>query len=201
MGVLRTKIVQSVKAKRNISDAWSRCQALAAEAHGCADASRKKRLLQEAFAAGLNAGEPNRVVSVSAWPLKVLAASADPARLETETQRLLDIIATEPSPVRRADALNLILGAVLTGPRPTFRQVLGPFRQACSTPLLNGKRNQRGESLLARWVPAIHKLDPDLAREVLESIQGPVLRQRAVTGTKDYAALSLEEICGWPHFI
>jgi len=187
-----------VKARRNLSDAWSQCQALAVEAHHCADASQKKRLIQKAFAAGLDAGEPNRVVSASAWPIKVLAASADDARLEAEAQRLLGIIATEPSPVRRADALNLILGAVLAGPRPTFRRVLGSFRQACSTPLLNGKRNKRGESLLARWVPAIHKMDPELAREVLASIHGPVLRQRAITGIQEYETLSLEELCGWP---
>lgn len=134
---------------RQIDEPWFRCQALAYAALYTADRAAKNRLLTESFAAALLTEAPNRIVSVSSWPLKVLCRSGQNDKLTAETERLLEIISREPSPVRRADALNVMLGALVSGPRPLFWQTFDVFEHAVRTPLLNGTRNAKGESHLA----------------------------------------------------
>src|SRR5437763_967031 len=94
-----------LKAARDIRDPWCRCQALAEVAEHCSNTAAKNRVLSEAFEAALEMREPNRVVTVSSWPLKVVCKSGQEVRLKSEVSRLRGIIAAEPSPVRRADAL------------------------------------------------------------------------------------------------
>ena len=189
----------ALKIARKIDHPWFRCQALAHAAQFLPDPKQKKRVLQESFVAALDAKDVNRKVSVSSWPLKVLCKSGDHKRLAIELQRLLDLIATEPSPVRRAHATNLLLGAVVTGPRPLFRQALDRMQSACLTPLASGKRNKRGESHLARWAVIVHRFDPALARQLLRCIKGPTYLERAERGIVEYEKLGVEDLCRWPH--
>jgi len=72
-------------------------------------------VLHEALAAAKEQEEPNRIVSVATWPIGVFVRRAigDVSAIVPE---LLEIISREPNPVRRADALALLLGAVLPVP-------------------------------------------------------------------------------------
>src|SRR5258708_3461022 len=165
-----TALQAALRKARKIEDPWPRSTALASLAYGCTDPSKKNQILNESFLAALEMQEPNRIVTVSAWPLKVLCNSGQDTRVKVEVNRLLAILAGEPSPVRRADALNKMLGAILRGPRPVFWPVFEQFQKACLTRLENGKRNRRGESLLSRWVLVVDRFVSALRRELLRAI-------------------------------
>ena len=190
---------KALELSRRIVDPWFRCQALAHAACGSPEPGAKTRLLREAFATATETPDLNRTVSVSAWPLKVLCKSKKAGNLTAETKRLLALAQQEKSPVRRADALNLVLGAVLTGPHGLFLEVLKSFRVACLTPLENGKRNRKGESLLAQWVVIVHRRDPSLAEDLLQSLSSQDLRERARTGLAESGHLDVESLCTWPN--
>jgi len=184
---------------RRIEEPWFRCQALAHVAYHCAGLAKKNEILGESFRAALESRAPNRVVSVSAWPLKVLCKSGQNDKLTVEVERLLVIIAGEPSPVRRADALNQVLGAVLSGPRALFWRVFDQFREACLAPLMSGKRNRKGESRLAHWVVVVDRFDPARARQVMEAVNGPTLRQQALRALREHKNTEPESWCAWPY--
>src|SRR5258705_289049 len=130
---------------RSIEDPWFRCQALSHVALHLSSETERGAVLTEAFHAGSKLGEPNRVTTVSAWPLKVLAITGESARLEIETERLLAIIATESSPVRRADALHVLGGAVIGARRELATRVIRAFVSASPPPLQNRERNRERE--------------------------------------------------------
>ena len=170
---------EALRLARDIEDHWFRCQALALVAHRCESATMRAEALTEAFQAGWEIGAPNRVVVASSWPLKVLCRKGGDQSLEGEVARLIDIIDQEPSPVRRADALDYLLGAIVTGPRELFWHAYECFEEACTARLHHDKRNARGESLLAHWAPVLHRFDPACAEQAIARIQGPVLAARA----------------------
>ena len=190
---------EALRIARDIDEPWYRCQALACVAHHCVDREEKNRLVGEAFQAALGAPNPNRIVSVSSWPLKVVCKSQQAGLLRAEIGRLLGIIAQEPSPVRRANALNTMLGAVVSGPIELFWHVFEAFEKACFEPLLNGKRNVRGESQLVLWVPAVDRFDPARAGALLEDLKGPVLRKRGVEWLERFRQTDLEALYTWPN--
>lgn len=190
---------KALQVARGIDEPWFRCQALAYVAFHTTDRARKNRLLDEAFAAALLAGDPNRIVSVVSWPLKVLCQSGQNDKLAAETGRFLVIIGREPSPVQRTDALNRMLGALVSGPRPLFWLAFDTFERAARTRLRNGKRNAKGESRLSDWLPVVHQFDPARAEQVLDALQGPVLRERAQAAIRKHANTDPEQICGWPY--
>lgn len=190
--------IEALKAAREIKNPWFRCQALAGVAFHSTSLAGKNRLLEESFQAALLTEQPNRIVSVSAWPLKVLCMSEQNASLNKEVERLLSIIAREPSPVKRSDALNVMLGAVISSPRSTFWRVFERFRVSCKDRLLNGKRNAKGQSRLARWILVADRFDPTRTQKLLEDIEGPILRARSEENLLKYRHLSPEEWCEWP---
>lgn len=163
---------------RTIETPWYRCQALAYLAKNAEDQSEKDSALREAFTVALFHEQPNRVVSVSAWPLRALVESGQAEHTDAEVERLLGIIATEPSPVRRADALELMMGAVVAAPRTIFDRVFQAFLSACLSPLSGGRRNRRGQSQLYGALDIIAVVDFPLAREVGGHITGPELSER-----------------------
>jgi hypothetical protein len=138
------------------------------------------------------------VTTVSSWPLKVLAITGESARLETETERLLAIIATEGSPVRRADALYVLGGAVIGARRELATRVIRALASACLQPLQNGKRNRKGESLLVSYLPAIQRLEPDFAAELLGRLT-PAHLEQARSQIAATQQSSLSEIVFWPN--
>lgn len=110
---------EALRLARSIRDPWFRCQALSTVAERCPQPEACRSLLSEAFHAAAAAGEPNRIVSVSGWPLEVLAQiDADAAR--TELERLARSIQPEPHPVRRLDALFLVAWLLRDAPAGVF---------------------------------------------------------------------------------
>ena len=114
---------------RRPHDAWRRCQDLAQVAWQTEDSGEVKKIIGESLEAAYALKEPNRIVSVAAWPVRVMVVKRD-RRLGTVVHELLEKIQTEPNPVRRAHALLLLFEAVYS--EPELREsVLGPLLRAC----------------------------------------------------------------------
>jgi hypothetical protein len=156
------------------------------------------KALLEAFASAEELVEPNRVVTVSAWPVKVLSLLGKRTELVENTRRLLSVIAQEDSPVRRSDALRELFGAVISGDHSLATLVTRAFVDSCSTPLNGGRRNRKGEYLLEECVPAIARIDPQSALRVLAQL--PVARaeraRKVIIETQD---ILLAYLVIWPH--
>lgn len=189
----------TLKTAKKLSDPWRRCQALAQLALETSDRDQVDAVLKRAFASALELSDINRQVTVSAWPLKVLCRRGTPAKLFAETRRVVELAATDPSPVRRADALNTVLGAIVTGPRELLLEVLDRLKVACQTPLASGRPNAKGHSHLATWVGVVACIDGALAREMLEWIPGPTLRDRAEKSIALNEGADVNEVCSWPN--
>lgn len=160
------------------TDPWYRCQYYSDAASKARNPEHRDYFIREAFAEADLLGEPNRIVTVSTWPLAVMARDCEEDKVRCETERLLTIISTEPSPVRRADALRHMVQALL--PLPTLMlMALRPFVEASLSPLKSGRRNTRGESWLTRALPIIYCHDPAWAQQICDQILGPQNRLRA----------------------
>lgn len=186
---------------RAITDPWFLCQALSYVAFHAPDTATREALLAEAFAAADALEQPNRVVSVSAWPLKVAATFWPLDRVQREVARQLDIIAREPSPVRRANGLLHTIDALLRCPG-AIEPVLRAFVDACFSPLHHGRRNKRGEAYLSYTVRILACIDPSWARACCERIQGPDIRARAfefLDRAEGLCFTDLDEIRNLPH--
>src|SRR5262249_12959382 len=117
-------------------------------------------LLKEAFKAAYELPEPNRIVSVAAWPLRVLVAVGSDNSLQ-EVHHLLATISEEPHGLRRLDGLGSILGAVL--PSEKLRNLVLPvFVQAADAS--SGWRTERLVSFMAE---ALCKVDRGAASDLL----------------------------------
>ena len=183
---------------RGIDDAWFRCQALSMAALHLADSKARARAIDEALAAASELTEPNRVVSVSAWPVKVLAIQGRFDCVASEVDWLLAVIATEGSPVRRADALRALFGAVIHAKRPVILRVVFALESASFQPLLDGRRNRKGESLLADCLPAIARIDERVAESLLARL--PATRaDRTREDMQSMATASLDFLAPWPN--
>lgn len=90
---------------REIVDPWYRCQSLSIVAANIADAKTRNKIIQEAFAASHSIGDPNRTVSVSGSPLKVMLVHGELKEFAEEMDNLMDIVSTEPSPIKRLDGI------------------------------------------------------------------------------------------------
>ncbi|MBX3176951.1 MAG: hypothetical protein KF886_06315 [Candidatus Hydrogenedentes bacterium] len=183
---------------REIPDPWFRCQALSFVALRTQELNARRSLIADAFQAALLLRERNRVVSVSAWPLRVIAESNDAKWTELECKRLLEIMSKEPSPIRRADALEFLIGAAAYGPRYVFELVLSEFRNACLTPLSGGRRNKRGQSQLYGALKVIAFVDPGMIDEYVALIDGPELSVRARSWAESMGSIRQNSFP--PHF-
>ena len=105
----RGDLITAVAVARGIRHPWYRCQSLAIAAMEVDDAKLRLALVNEALTTADQLGEPNRVVTVAAWPMEVLARHGPAERLHGEVRRLLTVAATEPHGLRRADAQSWLL--------------------------------------------------------------------------------------------
>jgi hypothetical protein len=183
---------------REIGDPWFRCQALSAVALHTSPPRLRETIVEEALSAGASLDEPDREVTVSSWPLKVLTTLGEIPRARKEVGRLLGVIQREPSPVKRADAVLCLFGAVATGPRELVLPVVSALAAASRQPLANGRHNRKGQMLLARCLTAIDRIDQALAKELMDGLPA----SRAGTVRADIArsrALSLKQLVPWPN--
>jgi hypothetical protein len=184
---------------RAIPDYWFRCQALSAAAYHWPKARDRDNILQEAIEAANLTGEPNRIVTVASWPLKVWAVKGSIDRVTHEGDRLLDLIAKEPSPVRRADALLHLFGAVVGLQHGITLRVADALTASCLEPLRSGRRNRKGDSILAQCLPAIFRIDERRASDALArlpSARAEIAREKIVAAQ----STPLNRLVPWPHF-
>lgn len=104
----------SANEAHQIVDPWFRCQVLASCAEGLSSDERLP-LIDAALTAARELDSPNRIVSVAAWPIRVVAGTA-PDRCADEIRQLVAIAETEPHHLRRADALQLLAASTAEYP-------------------------------------------------------------------------------------
>jgi len=197
--IAKTTPLEALQLARNIEDPWFRCQALSIAAVHAPDRRSQQRAIDDAFAAANELDEPNRVVTVSSWPVKALALAGHLSSISPEVERLLQLISTESSPVRRADALRYLFGAVSRAPAAVAARVAREFTAACLTPLQNGKRNGKGESNLEVCLPGIACVDSDLAQSLLARLT-PLRSERIARALQAAKNVPLAELLPWPNF-
>lgn len=115
-----------------ITHAWYRCQSLTAAAE---QLRGKEQLaaLSKAFAAAKEQSEPNRVVTVSSWPVGAMA-KVNPQLAKEWAAELVTIADAEPHNLRRAHALQTL--AFKTSPYPDVLSLVTP---ALAAALLGGQ--------------------------------------------------------------
>jgi len=195
--IAATQPERALEVARSIGDPWFRCQALSMAAVHTSDRRTRERAIDEAFESANELGEPNRVVTVSSWPVKALAMTGNVARVKSETSRLLQIISAEGSPVRRADALRYLLGAAGAASKDVAAPVVREFAAACLAPLQSGKRNRKGASLLELCLPGIAQIDPHLAAGILGKLT-PFRSERASRAMEASKNAPLTTVLAWP---
>jgi hypothetical protein len=120
-------------------------------------------------------GEPNRIVTVSAWPLAAIGALEDWQWFDDEARRLVWKIAEERHPVRRCDALFCVLRVSMDHeiPAPHLVPVLDAFIEACR--VCHGwKRDRNLRDMAVRW----HLVDRQRARTCIALIESPRVRRQ-----------------------
>jgi hypothetical protein len=163
------------------------------------DRRSHKAAIDSAFAAANELGEPNRVVTVSSWPVKALALAGHMSSVSSEVERLLQVVSVESSPVRRADALRYLLGSVSTAPAEVASRVAREFAAACLAPLRSGKRNTKGESNLEMCLPGIARIDSAFARSLLARLT-PSRSERAERALQATKNVPVTELLSWSNF-
>lgn len=161
-----------------IADPWFACQSLSHAGEACPDPESRVQILRRAYDQAMRCEDANRQVKVASWPIKVLCVTGSHDVVRELVPQLLTIAATLDSPVRRADALNMLAGAVASGPTDIFDSVLGPLFEACRTPLLGGKRNRRGVSTLVDWIPFLELTRPGEFDHLHDAVLGRTFQRR-----------------------
>jgi len=96
---------------RKIRHPWYRCQALSSVASAVNSRADALLILNEALAAAREQSEPNRIVTVSSWPLRRLL-ELNPQAAEREVESLIGLALTEQHGLRRLHALDSLLTLV-----------------------------------------------------------------------------------------
>ena len=101
----------ALRMAQSIPHPWYRCQSLSNVAEYIKDPERQLMILNEAFEVAQIQEEINRIVTVSAWPLKILA-SIHQEEAKKQLRYLMLQAEKESHPIRRADAIFALFMAV-----------------------------------------------------------------------------------------
>jgi hypothetical protein len=101
----------ALKVARAINHPWYRCQALSTVAEHWVDKEASIGILKEALKTAQLQNDINRIVTVSAWPLRVLI-KLDVSEVANQLKHLVIQADSEPHTLRRADALFTVAAAV-----------------------------------------------------------------------------------------
>jgi hypothetical protein len=170
----------ALKVARAIEHPWYRCQSLSNVAEHCEPLNEKRELVREAFRAALECENPNRIVTVAFWPLKVLADNGLANDIRQQLDPLLEILSHEQNPVCRIDALAPLVAAFRNGPMDCFYRVLDQLEEGCRL-----CRSWKGDYNLRFVAPLVNKVDPQRAAELLGQIKQPRMRRRALKDIED----------------
>ncbi len=175
---------------REVTDPWYRCQSLAIVAWSAPTSPERVALALEALRTSNELQEPNRAVSVSAWPIRVLV-SHDQRRATAAVGEAIDRIGQEPNPVRRADALLLLLQAVFE--LPSLRAaVLAPLVAACQ-----GCRAWKASWIFQRAIIMLAATDRTEALRLAPSIVNPRKRRQTVRDLTSSQSFETPELFWW----
>lgn len=114
---------EALKVARKICHPWYRCQSLTKVAEHWGTKSQRMAILIEALESAQLQEEINRIVTVSAWPLRLMAS------LEIDTTaaylvKLVEQANEEPHGLRRADALFAVVSRLEN--YPTLQALVAP---------------------------------------------------------------------------
>jgi hypothetical protein len=157
----RTNPREGLKVARAIQHPWYRCQALSSVAEAWGTKTQKLEVLEEALAVAGEQSEINRIVTVSAWPLRVMVGVA-PKAVAPHLCRLVSLAEQEPHTLRRADALSAVAFAVRQEP-----SLLAQISPALVSALLNG-RGWRVDRLIRDAVELLSSSEPDVVEKLIE---------------------------------
>jgi hypothetical protein len=129
--LLPTDFAAALAEARSNPHPWYRCQSLTSVAEEVPDDASATALLDEALTAAKEQEEPNRIVSVASWPIGLLTRRSL-RDVSGDVAELLEIVSREPNPIRRADALLLLLRAVIRD-QQLRHDVLVQLLSACSS--------------------------------------------------------------------
>ncbi|MDH5641784.1 MAG: hypothetical protein OEY28_10860 [Nitrospira sp.] len=147
---------------RAIRHPWYRCQALTEVAKVLSPLHDSIHILEESLAAAHAQHEPNRIVTVAAWPLSILI-KLDRERTVREVESLLNLASTELHGLRRLDALDRLLASVA--------QDIELRRRIAERYLLTAHQcaGWRADRTTAFRAEQLAKIDLPLAKEILAS--------------------------------
>ena len=171
---------RALEVARSISEPWYRCQSLAHVAWHVDDLKQFEKVISEALSAAYEHDEPNRVVSVASWAVRVMVEKSD-RRLSSVVDELLQKIQREANPVRRADALFFLFEAVFHEPR--LRDLVLDVLLGVCAQMNSWKR----PLVMSNIALVLAEDDPDRASQIVEMIgEGRKSRQtlRDITARK-----------------
>jgi len=161
--LVQTEPVRALELARSISEPWYRCQSLAHVAWHLEDRKQSEKVIGEALAAAYEQTEPNRIVSVASWAVRVMVERSD-RRLRSVVNELLEKIQRQPNPVRQADALFYLFEAVFYESR--LRDlVLDALLDACER-----MNSWKRPSFLSNIALVIARDDPNRAAQIVDMI-------------------------------
>jgi hypothetical protein len=157
---------------RAIHHPWYRCQALTYVAESLTSRSRRLVTLESALLVAQEQEEINRIVTVSAWPLRVMAG-IDAASVGAHLRRLVELAEKESHSLRRADALSTLAHSVQEYP-----ELLAHVAPSLVEALLDG-RGWRIDRLIRSAVPLVGQSMPE-AMEKLVAHHSDGAKKRAL---------------------
>lgn len=188
--IARIDPAAALSTARGVTDRWRRVQSLAVAAWYHPDDKEASAVACEALRLAHELSVPNRVVSVSAWPLRVLV-SRDPIAAGDAVRQLLTVIASEANPVRRADALILVLTAVYRND-DARTAVLRALVEACTA-----TRAWKASWVLYRTTLMFASTDTDTAVELASKIQSERRKRQAFRELASKESRDTPELFWW----
>jgi len=147
---------EAATAARRIRHPWYRCQALARAAE-FSSGPKRLQLIEASIQAAQEQDEPNRIVTVSSWPVRVLAETS-PETAANLVRSLLDIAEREPHNLRRAHALQSLAFSVSSYP-----ELLGIVVPALAASILGGG-GRRMDRVIRDTFGFVRTTNPELLR-------------------------------------
>lgn len=154
---------KALELARSIADPWYRCQSLAHVAWHLKDQLQSSKVTGEALTAAFELDEPNRIVSVASWAVRVMVKNRD-QQSGLVVEKLLGEIQLESNPVRQADALLFLFEAVYHEPQLRDR-VLDPLLRACET-----MKSWKRPRILSDIALVVAVDDPNRASQIVDTI-------------------------------
>ncbi|MGB0935169.1 MAG: hypothetical protein ACPGXY_03790 [Alphaproteobacteria bacterium] len=160
---------------KSIPDPWHKAQSLA-EVAMHAPAKYQKKIIEDSFKSASELQDPNRIATVSAYPLKCACELGFPDEFITsKTNSILSTLKKLDHHVRIVDALSDVVGAIQTGPRNNYIKTVKYLVEVCK----HGY-SWRIDHSLRFLVPAVYIHDKDLAQKLVETIKSDKIRRRVI---------------------